>query len=207
VHEPGGRVAHSVEMCKNRNLFSDDDIWRKRTRARIEATASLVCCANAKFFWFGDISKLLGDICSHKPIQEMSSEGKNELFVARWTCLSLVAIQRILEDTQVQHHATQAIKWLEKADVTGNKDALAAAKKINEPLLKASACLLELEKALPKTEDLTKQEKDTLRSHAVQFQISELERINTEANRLDQVDGQILSMQNAIFSNSRHLTS
>jgi hypothetical protein len=63
VHELGTRVARSVEICKNRKLFSNNEgLWRKRTRACIEATASLVCCANAKLAWFGGISELLQDI-------------------------------------------------------------------------------------------------------------------------------------------------
>ena len=62
IHELSTRVARSVEICKNRKLFSSNDLWRKRTRACIEATASLVCCTNAKLAWFGDVPKLLGDI-------------------------------------------------------------------------------------------------------------------------------------------------
>lgn len=61
VHELSARVARSLEDCKNGELFAEDE-WRRRTRACIETTASLVFCANAKFAWFGDIGKLLGDI-------------------------------------------------------------------------------------------------------------------------------------------------
>jgi hypothetical protein len=59
VYELSTRVARSVQICKNRKLFATNDLWQKRTRACIEATASLVCCANAKLGWFGGISKLL----------------------------------------------------------------------------------------------------------------------------------------------------
>jgi Family of unknown function (DUF6535) len=52
VHELSTRVARSVEICKNRRLFANNDLWQKRTRACIEATALLVCCTNAKLGWF-----------------------------------------------------------------------------------------------------------------------------------------------------------
>jgi len=98
VYELSTRVARSVEICKNRNLFSDEDLWRKRTRTCIEATASLVCCANAKLAWFGGVSKLLGEIGGFEKMRELSWAGTDELFVMRWTCLSLVAIRQILAD-------------------------------------------------------------------------------------------------------------
>ena len=56
------RVAHLLETCKNRSLFGSDEQWRKRIRACIEATASLVCFTNAELGWFEDAGRLLGDI-------------------------------------------------------------------------------------------------------------------------------------------------
>jgi hypothetical protein len=206
VHELSTRVARSVEVYKNRKLFSNNDgLWRKRTRAGVEATASLVCCANAKLAWFGGISKLVGDIGSFEKIRELSLAGTDELFVTRWTCLSLVAIRLILADNQdVQIWARRTMKWFAEADDTGNKDALAAAQKINETLQKAGGCLFELYDALRKTEDLT-EVKEILRGH--ESQISELEQIFIEADRLKYVDFGIFSMQNAINLNSHQIIS
>ena len=72
VYELSTRVARSAEICKNRGLFANDGIWQKRTRACIQATASLVCCANADLAWFGGISKPLGDIGYIGKIRELS---------------------------------------------------------------------------------------------------------------------------------------
>ena len=128
VHELSIRVARSVEICKNRKLFADKDLWRRHARACIETTASLVCCANAKLAWFGDISKLLGDIGSFEEIRELSLAGTDELFVMRWTCLSLVAIRSILEDNwEVRIWAGETMRSFGRADDTGNNDALAGA--------------------------------------------------------------------------------
>jgi hypothetical protein len=206
MYELSTRVARSVEICKNRGLFAKDDIWQQRTRACIEATASLVCCANAELAWFGGISKPLGDIGNIGRIRELSLAGTDELFVMRWTCLSLAAIRPILADNRtVQDRAARAMELFADVDDTGNKDALAAAQKINETLKKASGCLFQIYDALPNTEDLTEEVKEILRGH--ESQISELEQINIEADRLAGVDFMIFNMQNEINDDSHQIFS
>ena len=205
MHELSTRVARSVEICKNRKLFSNDDLWRERTRVCIEATASLVCCANAKLAWFGGILKLLGDIGSLERIRELSLVGTDQLFVIRWTCLSLVAIRPILQDNQyVKIWATRAMDRFAKADDTGNNDAPTGAQKIDESLQKASKCLFRLYDALDETEDLTEEVIEILHEH--ESQISELEQINIEAILLGRVDFRIFCMQDDINFNSDLIT-
>ena len=206
VHELSTRVARSVEICKNRKLFSKPDLWRKHTHACIEATASLVCCANAKLAWFGGIPKLLRDIGNFEKIRELSLAGTDELFVMRWTCLSLVAVRPILEDSRdVQHHVTGAMNQFAEEDDTGNNGALAGAQNIDRTFQKAKDCLFRLYGVLHETEDLTEEVEEILRRH--KSQISELEQINIEANRLERVDIEIFGMQNAIDVNSHHIIS
>jgi hypothetical protein len=177
VRELSMRVAHSVEECKSRSLFSDDYLWRKRSRACIEATASLVCCANAELAWFGDISELLGDIGRFERIRELSLAGTDKLFVTRWTCLSLVAIRSISSNFDVRFFARQTMGWLAEEDDTGNNDALEAAQKFDKTLHRACKCLYQLSSALCNTEGLTEEAKEILRGH--ESLISELEQINT----------------------------
>ena len=202
VYELSTRVARSVEICKNRKLFTNDDLWQKRTRACIEATASLVCCANAKLAWFGGISELLGDIGSFEKIRELSLAGTDELFMIRWTCLSLVAIRPILEDSRgVQIRVREAMKWYED----GNNNAPASAQKINETLQRARTCLFRLYDALRKKKELTEEVIEILRGH--ESQISELEQVYIEANRLKLVDFGIFNAQNVINRDSHQITS
>ena len=207
LHELGTRVARSVETCKNHKLFANNDgLWRKRTRACIEATASLVCCANAKLAWFGDISKLLGDIGSFEKIRELSSSGTDQLFVMRWTCLSLVAIRPIPENNVIlQYRATGTMISFAEEDDTGNNDALASAQKIDKTLKKARECLNQLFSVLPETGDLTEEVKEILRGH--ESQLSELEQINVEADRLARVDYGISVIQGAINHDSHQIIS
>jgi hypothetical protein len=201
VHELSTRVARSVEICKNRKLFSNNDLWQRRTRACIETTASLA--------WFGGISELLGDIGSFEKIRGLSLAGTDELFVTRWTCLSLVAVRPTLGDNQqVQTWAGQAMERFAEQDDTGNQVGLTGAQKINEmineTLEKASGCLFRLCDALRETEDLT-EVRDILRGH--ESQISELEQINIEADRPGWVDDWIFDMQNAINRYSHQIIS
>jgi hypothetical protein len=206
VHELSTRVARSVEICKNHKLFANNDLWRKRTRDCIEATASLVCCANAKFAWFGGISELLGDIGGFEKIRELSLAGTDELFVTRWTCLSLVAIRPILADKRVvQIWTRETMQWFARADDSGNNNALATAQKINETRQKTSDCLVLLCDALPKTEDLTEEVKEILRG--LESQISELEQINIEADHPEEVDYGIFHVKNAINLHSHQIIS
>jgi hypothetical protein len=207
VHELSTRVARFVEMCKNhKRLSNNDGLWQKRSRACIGATASLVCCANAKLAWFGDISKLVGDSGSFEEIRELSLAGTDELFVTRWTCLSLMAIRPILADNRVmQFLARQAMKSFATADDTGNDDVLATAQKINETVRKARDCLFLLRHALRNTEDLTEEVKEILRGH--ESQISLLEQINIEADRLGEVDYQIFYTQNVLNDDSHQILS
>ena len=208
MHELSTRVARSVEICKSRKLFSNEELWRKRTRACIETTASLVCCANAKVAWFGGISELLGDMGSFEKIRELSLAGTDELFVMRWTCLSLVAIRPILEGGEVQDHAMSMMAVydeLARGEDTRNHDALGSAQKIDETIQKARGCLFRLQDTLPKAEDLTEEVIEILRDR--EYQISELEQINVEANRLEWVDRIIFVVQEAINDISHQITS
>ena len=207
VHELSTRVARSVEICKNHKRFSNNDgLWRERTRACIEATASLVCCANAKLDWFGGIPKLLGNIGSIERIRELSLAGTDEVFVTRWTCLSLVAIRPILTDNQqVQIRVSQTMGWFAKADDTGNNDGMAAVQKINETLQKASDCLFRLYDALRQRGDLTDEVKGILHGH--ESEILELEQVNIEADRLGQLDFWISVLRNIINDDSNQIIS
>jgi hypothetical protein len=100
VFDLSRRVAGLLETCYNPRLFRDEGEWRNRTRACVETTVSLVCCANAKLVWFGDITKLLGDIGRDQTIRTSSSEGRDQLFVTHWTCLSLMATRPVLENSK-----------------------------------------------------------------------------------------------------------
>ena len=200
VHELSTRVARSLDDCKNGGLFAKDE-WRRRTRACIETTASLVFCANAKFAWFGDIEKLLGDIGNSEKPRELSLAGTDQFFVMHWTCLSLVAIRQFLsENRDVRYFIDIAAASFAGDDDTGDDQALKGAQKIDEALRDARECLYNLYKALPKTECLTEEGKQVIRNHMSEISTLETIKINTEleADYLENVDHWISATQSSI---------
>ena len=114
VHELSIRLSYLLESCKNRSLFASDEQWRRRTRACVEAAASLVFCANAELSWFGDIGKLLRDIGRAEMTRESSLAGIDQSFVTRWTCLSIIVTRSMLNrNLPMQEDAGKTIAHLE----------------------------------------------------------------------------------------------
>ena len=87
------RIGHFFDTCKNRAVFASSELWRMRTHACVEAMASLVSFADVEIGWFGDTLKTLGDIGDFEGVLDLSLSGRDEAFVVRWTCLSIMAIR------------------------------------------------------------------------------------------------------------------
>ena len=110
IYELCRRISHLFDTCNNRAVFTGEDLWRRRARACVEATASLVCHANADLCWFGDILQTLGDIGSFEEVHNLSLAGRDQTFVVRWTCLSIMAIRTILSrNVLFKEHARMAV--------------------------------------------------------------------------------------------------
>jgi len=184
------RVAHLLETCKNRDVFARQDLWQRRTRGCVETVVSLVCCAGVKLDQFGEIVKLLGDIGVEQKIQQ-STVGMDQMFVMRWTCLSLVAIQPILaSDRGLQDHADLAISSL--TDVRHHAGDEQTPTHIVGTFYNALECLRELSGALPFVGNTEEQEarKVLLNQESL---ISKLERIG--AQDVDSADEWIQAVQ------------
>ena len=90
------RIGHYYNSCKNRATLATEDEWRIRARACVEAMASLIFYADAELDWFGNPLRMLGDIDSFDGVRNLSLAGRDEAFIARWTCLSIRAIRPTL---------------------------------------------------------------------------------------------------------------
>ncbi len=206
VLELSKRDNRSLVIYKSRGRFEKDGLWRKRTRECVETTALLVCCANAEFAWFGDIAELLGNIGTSEKTRESSLAGKDQLFVVRWTCLSLIAIRPILENHGVvQFFATEVVISFAREGDPGDGEALDCARKIDGNLQKARGCLFRLYEVLYKEEDLTEKVKEIL--NGCESEISELERLDVEADNIQDVDWPIFMIQQVIAQDSHGITS
>jgi hypothetical protein len=103
-------IAHLFNTCKDRGSFASDELWRRRTRACVGATLSLMYYANVELDWFGGILRTLGDIGNFEKIRDLSSAGRDESFVMRWTCLSIMGVRRaILNDNVLKGNARSAV--------------------------------------------------------------------------------------------------
>ena len=192
LYELSSRVARLLETCNNHGLFANEESWRRRTRAGVETAASLVFYANAEPAWFGDICKLLSEIGDVEKISESTAARSDQLFVMRWTCLSILAIRRTLNDEWLTMHATWAVMsfaLLQSDYGTVDERALRNVQKIDESFGKSWKCLRELYVALfyPRgTNPTEEQVKEILCNH--KYQIAELERIKLEADRMQDVN-------------------
>ncbi|KAF8486853.1 hypothetical protein DFH94DRAFT_701142 [Russula ochroleuca] len=120
------RVGHLFDTCKNRAVFTSDELWRRRARACVEATASLVCYADAELSWFGDIVGTLGDIGNFEGIRDLSLAERDQAFVVRWTCVSIMAIRQILrfkEQVRLAMASFGEIGHIDRTDEAAEKNA------------------------------------------------------------------------------------
>ena len=93
-----------MDTCKNRAAFANDELRRMRARACVETMASLVSFANVEVGWFGNTLQALEDIGSIEGVRNSSLAGRDEAFVVRWTCLSIMAIRSTLNGRRLPIH-------------------------------------------------------------------------------------------------------
>src|SRR5258708_29535425 len=123
-----------------------------------------------------------------------------------WTCISLVAIRPLLENNEgVQQRARVAVNSFAWEDGTGNREGLASARKIDGNLQKARKCLIRLYDALRMAEDRMEEVKEILSGY--EPEISELGRLNVEAENIRDIDWSIFVTQLSIAEDSHQITS
>ena len=93
------RIGHFFDTCKNRAIFASDEMWQTRSRACVEAMASLVSFADVEVGWFGDTLEALGDIGSFEGTCNLSLSGRGQAFTVHWKCLSIMAIRSTIKST------------------------------------------------------------------------------------------------------------
>src|SRR6266702_3889068 len=202
-------VRHLFDTCNNRSYFKNDEARRRRMRACVEAAASLVCCIGFRLEWFGEVGKLVSEIGHIENINESPTTTPDPSFIVRWTCLSLVAIQRILGSNRLQVLAGYAMSGLARSQSEyGQPDEVAwrSAQRIEECLKTAWECVEDLHRAFePWTQKRTREQvEEILRDH--ERQISELERIKVEADGIEDVDWRISLYQDAMDDATYRLT-
>ncbi|KAH8989932.1 hypothetical protein EDB86DRAFT_1847910 [Lactarius hatsudake] len=100
-------VKYLFDTCNSD--FENDEARHRRMRACVEATSSLVCLIDYRLDMFGEIGKVVNEIGHIENISQLLTTSSDTLFVIRWTCLSLVDIQRTLCRNQLQTLAGYAV--------------------------------------------------------------------------------------------------
>ena len=209
-HSPEGTAVNTIsrcvrylfETCNNHNHFESNDARRRRIRACIEVTVSLVCRIDFQLEWFGEIGGLVSEIGHIEQINESSTSTPDPLFIKRWTCLSLMATPQILNNVQVRMLAKLAVDGLGRYQSTFGKSDEAAQKNaqtIDSYLESAWEHLDDLRWAFePSGQERTREQiEEIIQDH--ETQISELERIGIEANRLEEeLDWRVFLLQDAM---------
>ena len=219
MHDFCKRVQHLFDTCKNRSLFANDELWRRRARACTETAASFVCLTDIKLELFGNIGRLLSNLGKVEKIQESCAAGSDGSFVARWTCLSLVAIRGMMDNDLIRERAGGAIATLSRLQTEGNGDptnngndtenanALKNARKIDGRFETTNwFCVFGLDMALRLLKkDRTEEQVREVLERDYEADISRLERFGSEAIHMTAIDSAVSLVDRTIRNATRDL--
>jgi hypothetical protein len=202
-------VRYLFQTCNNHSHFENEEARRRRMRVCVEAVAPLVCCFGFPLSSFGEVGKLVSEIGHIEKVNQSPTTISDPSFIVRWTCLSLVAIQRILSGPQLSVYAYNAMDGLARSQSEygpSDKTGLWGAQRIEECLKTAWERVEGIRRVFePWTQKRTRvQVEEILRKH--EQQISELERIKVEADGMEDVDWRISFYQEAMDDATYRLT-
>lgn len=204
-------VRYLFETCNNHNYFENEDARRRCMRACVEAAVSLICRVQFQLEWFGEVSKLVSEIGHIEKINELRTSRSDPSFTIPWTCLSLMATPQILSrnNDRLRVFAVYAVGGLARFESEyGKPDEVAqkSARRIDLYLTTALGLLEDLRRAFePWGQERSREDIEALlRDH--ETQISQLERIGTEAGGLEDIDWRISLLQDAMDDAGHRLT-
>jgi hypothetical protein len=206
-------VRYIFKIYKNGGNVMDAKERRRRMCSCVETVASLVCTTDVKLSLFGELEEL-GEVLSELGDKERTNDpltiSSNPSFTLRWTCLSLMAIWKMLDSNSVQEVAAFALNGiLPHRTEWGDPDImlLTAALRIDDYLTNAWASVEHLQLALQSWRIRTESEiKEILNDRGASLAVSELESIANEADEVKCVDWRIALLQNTMDEASHKLT-
>ena len=203
-------VRYLFENYSNEGDSMDKEEQRRRMRGSVETVASLVCCAGIELTLFGEVGEVLSAVGNKEQTSNPLTITSNPLFVVRWTCLSLVAIRIMLDDSRLQELAKFALDGIARfqgGEVdTINIDTPKAAQRIDDYLKKTWADVVDLHLAFePWSQNRTESDiREILKSR--EESVMELERIANEAVGVEDTDWRISLLRNAMDKATHKLT-
>ena len=216
---PGGTTVDNLCRCV-RYLFEsyntegvtmNKEARRRRMQGCIETAASLVFCTDIRLGRFGEVGAVLSELGRTERINDVSTIKANPSFAIRLTCLSLVAIRQMVADgrNRVWELAGFAVSGIARFQSGYGPPDVAAfdrAQRIDDYLKTAWEHVEDLHRAFePWGLNKTREEiMNILRG--LELPISELERIEIEADGIEDVDWRISLLQDAMDDATHHLT-
>jgi hypothetical protein len=195
----------------NHQTDSMKEAGRKRMQGCVETVACLVCCADVPQDSFGDVGEVLSEQGYNERINEPLTIRSNPSFAVRWTCLSLVAIRQMVmaEGNRVRELAGFAVSGIARFQMDyGAPDAAAlrGAERIDRYLKTAWGHIEDLHRAFePWGLNRTGEEiKNILGDH--ELPISELERIEVDADAMEAVEWRLSLLQDEMDKATHKLT-
>jgi hypothetical protein len=198
-------VQNFFHAYNNEGDFMDTKERQRRMRGCVETAASLVCCTRVELGLFGKVEKVLSKVLSKLGDKERTNDPltiiSNPLFTVRWTCLSLVAIWKMVDANMLQELAKFALDGFARLrtdyGISDTMALMAIAQRIDGYLMKAWAPVVDLHQAFdsePWSQRRTEEDIITiLNSH--EESISELERIASEVVGVEHLDWRISLFQ------------
>ena len=202
-------VRYFFETYRNEGYSMDTTERRMHVRGCVETAASLVCCTGLELDRFGEIGEVLSELGDKEGTNNPMTIESNPMFTVRWTCLSLVAIWKTLDDKKLQEWAKFAldriVRFQEGHGDTVTK-ALKAAQRIDDYLEKAWAPVVRLHLAFEPWSQIRTNEEITELLAGREESISELERIAIQAEDVEDLDWRISLLLDAMDEVTHKLT-
>ena len=192
------------ELCRCvRNFFygyktegdsMDTKERRRRMRGYVETAASLVCCTRVELGLFGEVEKVLSKLLSQQGIEEQTNNSStiisNPMFTVRWTCLSLVAIWKIVSANRLQELAKFSLDGIARLHteygIPDMTDLMAVGQRIDDYLTNAWESVVDLPLSF---------DPEIWGQSDIIGILNELERISDDAGGMEDVDWRISLFQ------------
>ena len=226
IYDLCDRVRHLVDTCNSHSVFTHQALWLKRTRGCIETVASLVLYADINPELFGDLGTVLSRMSDFilPEYSQYSAPGSDGLFLARWTCLSFLIVNRaIASDDTIKLDARATINTLSRfglgegeqsingdgdddADTEADENALRNAQRIDDYFESAKQfCVYGLREAFrpsgEENQETTEEQVREVLARDYEVKICMLERISAllADDRLERIDRGIFRIKGSIY--------
>ncbi|KAH9057605.1 hypothetical protein EDB87DRAFT_1017020 [Lactarius vividus] len=111
LHELGTRITRLLKTCTDPGILPTEDARRKRARACVDAALSLVLSTEYDWEWSAEpeiLAQTLVYLGNVEKIREVPVGGFESAFATPWTCMSIIAVRKMLH-TPMVHDAAQRV--------------------------------------------------------------------------------------------------